>query len=148
MNRFFVIPMFVLLGTALPWGGSASLGWSGILLVAAILLLRRPPVLLMLRPLLPNLRSRGDALFVGWFGPIAVAATYYASLMEHRLGEPLIWDVVSLVICGSILAHAISGAPPTRLYGRNKASGVNRRPSRLRSTLPWRRDGPDAGDIG
>lgn len=117
VNRFFVVPMFVLLGTALPWSGWAALGWSGILLAAAILLLRRPPVLLLLSPFLPSLRGRGDALFVGWFGPISVAAIYYASLMEHRLGEPLIWHVVSLVICGSVLAHGISGAPLTRLYG-------------------------------
>jgi sodium/hydrogen antiporter len=118
INRFFVVPIFVLLGTALPWSGWASLGWSGIVLVVAILLLRRPPVLLLLRPLIPTLRNRGDALFAGWFGPIAVAAIYYAMLMEHRLGEPVIWDVVSLVVCGSLLAHGISGAPLTRVYGR------------------------------
>ena len=47
-----------------------------------------------------------------------MAAIYYASLMEHRLGEPLIWDVVSLVICGSIIAHGMTGAPLTRFYGR------------------------------
>ena len=117
INRFFVIPIFILLGTALPWSGWASLGWAGILLVAAILLLRRLPVILLLRPLVPTLRNRGDALFVGWFGPIAVAAIYYAMLMEHRLGEPLVWDVVSLVVCGSVLAHGVSGALLTRLYG-------------------------------
>lgn len=118
INRFFVVPIFILLGTALPWSGWLSLGWRGVVLVTAILLLRRPPVLLLLRPLVPTIRSRGDALFIGWFGPIAVAAIYYAMLMEHRLGEPLIWDVVSLVICGSLLAHGVSGAPLTRLYGR------------------------------
>lgn len=68
--------------------------------------------------MIPQLRNRWDAGFVGWFGPIAVAAVYYASLMEHRLKEPLIWDVVSLVVCGSIIAHGLSGAPLTRLYGR------------------------------
>lgn len=120
VNRFFAIPIFVLLGSALPWDGWAELGWTGVLLVAAILLFRRPPVLLLLKPLLPELRSRSDALFVGWFGPVAVAAIYYASLMEHRLGEPLIWDVVSLIICGSVLAHGMSGVPLTRLYGRKR----------------------------
>jgi NhaP-type Na+/H+ or K+/H+ antiporter len=118
VNRFFVVPIFVLLGTALPWSGWASLGWSGIVLVCAILLLRRPPVILLLRPFVPTLRSRGDALFVGWFGPIAVAAAYYAMLMEKRIEEPVIWNVVSLVVCGSIIAHGISSAPITRLYGR------------------------------
>ncbi|HVM37583.1 MAG TPA: cation:proton antiporter [Sphingomicrobium sp.] len=120
VNRFFAIPIVVLLGAALPWAGWAELGWRGVLLVVAILLFRRIPVLLMLRPLLPELRSQRDALFVGWFGPIAVAAIYYASLMEHRLQEPLVWHVVSLVICGSIVAHGMTGAPLTRLYGRGE----------------------------
>jgi NhaP-type Na+/H+ or K+/H+ antiporter len=119
VNRFFAIPIFVLLGTALPWQGWAALGWSGVLLVIAILLFRRLPVLLLLQPLLPGLHGRKDALFVGWFGPIAVAAIYYAAMMEHRLGEPLIWHVVTLVICGSVLAHGLSGVPLTRLYGRH-----------------------------
>ena len=38
--------------------------------------------------------------------------------MEHKLHEPRIWDVVSPVICASVLAHATTGASFTRLYGR------------------------------
>jgi sodium/hydrogen antiporter len=121
VNRFFSIPIFALLGAAIPWDGWAKLGWTGVLLALAILLLRRPPVMLLLRPWLPDVRSRGDALFMGWFGPIAVAAIYYAALMEHRLKEPLIWDVVSLVVCASVLLHGASGAPFTRWYGRQQA---------------------------
>jgi NhaP-type Na+/H+ or K+/H+ antiporter len=124
VNRFFAIPIFIVLGTALPWEGWSALGWSGVVLVIAVLLLRRPPVLLLLRPLLPGIRSVPDALFVGWFGPITVAAIYYASLMEHKLGEPVIWHVVSLVICGSVVAHGLTGAPLTRLYGRRTGHGV------------------------
>ncbi len=118
VNRFFAIPIMVVLGSALPWQGWQDLGWSGVVLVLAVLLLRRPPVLLLLRPFLPQIRNNSDALFLGWFGPVAVAAIYYASMMEHRMGEPVIWHVVSLVICGSVIAHGISGAPLTRLYGR------------------------------
>ena len=121
VNRFFSYPIFTLLGTAIPWAGWWSLGWSGVLLVVAILLLRRPPVLLLLKPFMPALHSKKDALFLGWFGPIAVAAIYYGSLAEHRLKEPLIWDVVSLVICASVLAHGVSSTPLSRLYG--KATG-------------------------
>lgn len=117
-NRFFAIPIFALLGTAIPWEGWAALGWKGPLLVTALLLLRRPPVLLLLRPFLPSLRHRADALYLGWFGPIAVAAIYYASMMEHRLGEPVVWDVVSLVVCASVVVHGATAAPLTRLYGR------------------------------
>ncbi len=117
MNRFFAIPVFALLGTAIPWSGWFSLGWSGILLAAAILLLRRPPVLLLLSFFLPDLRNKKDALFLGWFGPIAVAAIYYSSLAEHKLKNPLYWDVVSLIICASVVVHGMSATPLTRLYG-------------------------------
>lgn len=118
VNRFFAIPIFILLGTVLPWKGWLDLGWNGLLLLAAVLLLRRPPVLLLLRPLLRDIRTTSEALFVGWFGPIAVAAIYYASVMEHRTGEPVIWHAVSLVICGSVVAHGLTGAPLTRALGR------------------------------
>ncbi|MBW3629620.1 MAG: cation:proton antiporter [Gemmatimonadetes bacterium] len=123
VDRFFSVPIFALLGTALPWEGWRALGWNGVLLAVAVLLLRRPLPLLLLRPLLPSVRSWPDTLFLGWFGPISVAAIYYAALMEHKLNEPRIWDVVSLVICASILAHATTGAPLTRLYGR--VTGMN-----------------------
>ena len=55
---------------------------------------------------------------MGWFGPIAVAAICYATLMEHKLANPLIWDVVSLVVCASVIAHGMTAAPFTRWYGR------------------------------
>lgn len=119
VNRFFAIPIFILLGTVLPWKGWFDLGWSGPLLVIAVLLLRRPPVLLLLRPFLHDIRTSSEALFMGWFGPVAVAAIYYASLMEHRTGEPVIWHAVSLVICGSVVAHGLTGAPLTRVLGRS-----------------------------
>ncbi|WP_219855932.1 cation:proton antiporter domain-containing protein [Pontibacter mangrovi] len=118
VNRFFSYPIFALLGTEIPWEGWAQLGWKGIALVVAVLLLRRPPVLLLLKPLLPDLRSKKDALFLGWFGPIAVAAIYYASMAEHKLKEPLIWDVVSLVICASVVVHGVTSTPLTQLYGK------------------------------
>jgi NhaP-type Na+/H+ or K+/H+ antiporter len=120
VNRFFSIPIFTLLGTALPWKGWMELGWSGILLAIAVLLLRRPPVLLLLRYFIPNLHSKKDALFLGWFGPVAVAAIYYSSLAEHQLKQPVIWHVVSLVICASVVAHGISATPLSRLYGATK----------------------------
>lgn len=118
VNRFFAVPMFVLLGATIPWAGWADLGPRGAVLASLILLLRRPPVLLAIRPLIADVRSRAEALFLGWFGPIAVAAIYYASLMEHRLEEPVVWHAVSLVICASVVGHGMTGAPGTRLFGR------------------------------
>ncbi len=119
VNRFFSIPVFALFGTTIPWDGWLELGWKGPLLIAAVLLLRRPPVLLLLRPAIPLLGRMPEALFVGWFGPIAVSALYYATLMERRLEEPIIWHVVSLLVFASVLVHGVSGGPLTRLYGRN-----------------------------
>jgi sodium/hydrogen antiporter len=118
VNRFFSFPIFAVLGATLPWAAWGELGWAGVLCAVGILLFRRLPALLLLRPLLPGLRSRRDLLFVGWFGPIAVAAMYYAALVENEHGFELPWAVVTLVICASVLAHGISAVPLTRLYGR------------------------------
>ena len=118
VNRFFSVPVFALLGVAIPWAGWGRLGWSGVALAVGLLVFRRPPVLVLLRPLLPGLRRWRDVLFMGWFGPIAISAIYYASLAEHRLGDPLVWDAVSLVVCASVVAHGVSAVPLTRLYKR------------------------------
>jgi sodium/hydrogen antiporter len=118
VNRFFSVPIFALLGTAIPWHGWAELRWEGVWLAVVILLLRRLPVLLLLRPLLPSVRGTAEALYLGWFGPIAVAAIYYAAMMEHRLGEPRVWHIVSLVVCASAVAHGVTAAPLTRALGR------------------------------
>lgn len=118
VNRFFSIPIFALLGMVIPWEGWRELGWSGLLLVALLLLFRRLPVVFLLAPLLPALRGGRDLLFVGWFGPIAVAALYYATLIESRFALPIIWDAVTLVVVGSVVLHGLSAAPLTRAYGR------------------------------
>ena len=123
VNRFFVLPVFVLLGLALPWEGWLELGWAGLLLVAAVLLLRRLPAVLAVTPILPQARGLRDALFLGWFGPIGVAALFYASLSLREIGAEDVWVVGSLAICASILVHGVSAAPLTRLYGRIKDEG-------------------------
>ena len=136
VNRFFAVPVFAVLGITIPWEGWHSLGWRGVLLAAAILLLRRPPVLLLLRPLIPSVRTVPEALFMGWFGPVAVAAIYYASLMEHRVARPVVWHAVSLVVCASVLAHGMSGAPLTRLFGRTAGLRSGRSPEPVEPPPP------------
>jgi sodium/hydrogen antiporter len=107
------------LGMALPWEGWLELGWGGLLLVAAVLLLRRLPAVLALRPLLGSLRSRGkDVLFLGWFGPIGTAVLYYAAFSYRETGIEAAWIVGSLVICASVVVHGVSATPLTKLYGR------------------------------
>jgi hypothetical protein len=113
ISRFFDLPIFVLLGMALPWEGWLELGWEGLLLVAAVLLFRRLPAVLALRPLLGPLRAkRKDLLFLGWFGPIGAAALYYAAFSLRETGIEEVWVVGSLVICASVVVHGVTATPP------------------------------------
>ena len=118
VNRFFILPIFVLLGLTIPWEGWIGLGWSGLFLALAVLLLRRLPAVLALKPLLGRVRGTRDALFLGWFGPIGVAALFYANFSVSKAGVEEAWVVGSLIICTSILVHGLSATPLTRLYGR------------------------------
>jgi len=116
ISRFFDLPIFVLLGMALPWEGWLALGWRGLLLMVAVLLLRRLPTVLALRPLLGPLRGRAkDVLFLGWFGPIGAAALYYAVFSFRETGIEEVWVVGSLVICASVVVHGVSATPLTKL---------------------------------
>jgi NhaP-type Na+/H+ or K+/H+ antiporter len=118
ISRFFDLPIFVILGMALPWQGWLDLGWRGPLLVVAVLLLRRLPTVLSLRPLLGPLRGQAkDVLFLGWFGPIGAAALYYAAFSFRETGIEEAWVIGSLVICASVLVHGVTATPLTKFYG-------------------------------
>ena len=84
VTRFFILPIFVLLGLALPWSAWWDLGWRGPAVVVAILLFRRIPAMLAVRPLPSALQDLPTTLFMGWFGPIGVAALYYAIVAKER----------------------------------------------------------------
>ncbi len=119
ISRFFDLPIFVLLGIALPWQGWMDLGWKGALLVVAVLLLRRLPAVLAVRALLGPLGGRAkDVLFLGWFGPIGAAALYYAAFSMRETGLREAWVVGSLIICASVVVHGVTATPLTKLYGR------------------------------
>lgn len=124
VNRFFILPVFVLLGIALPWDAWFDLGWRGLLLSVLILFLRRLPAVLLFGGLMGRQRERRDRLFIGWFGPIGVAALYYATLSRRETGEDSIWAVASLMICVSLLAHGLSSGMLTRRYGATTPPGA------------------------
>ncbi|AKB81130.1 hypothetical protein MSBR3_0552 [Methanosarcina barkeri 3] len=117
-DRFFTIPIFTLLGLALPWQEWGKLGLEGLMLALLILILHRTPILFSIKPLVPNLKNSLDVLFTGWFGPIGVAALYYARLSMRQTGIEELWPVVSLVICMSIVLHGITATYFTKLYGK------------------------------
>jgi NhaP-type Na+/H+ or K+/H+ antiporter len=117
-NRFFILPVFVLFGVSLPWDRWMELGWRGLVVVGAILVLRRLPMVLALRPLLGKEFGVREALFVGWFGPIGVGGIYYGAFANNQTGNPTPWVLASLIVCGSLMAHGLSGVPLTRWYVR------------------------------
>jgi NhaP-type Na+/H+ or K+/H+ antiporter len=121
ISKLFNLPIFVLLGAALPWSAWVEWGWLGVAFAVAVLLLRRPPVVLLLAPRLGAGLERRDGLFLAWFGPIGVAAIYYALLALERTGDPTTWHLASLVIAASVLAHGVTGAPFMAFYRRAAA---------------------------
>lgn len=117
-KKLLQVPVFVLLGLALPWDGWAELGWAGAGLVAAVLLLRRIPALLLLKRGVPQIASWGEALFLGWFGPIGVGALHFALLAVERTQLEPVWVVGSLLIVASTLAHDLTSTPFMRWLRR------------------------------
>ena len=121
VNRFLVLPLFVGLGAVLPWEAWADLGWRGLLLAVAVLVLRRLPVVLLLRR--PLRLAWPDAVFLGWFGPIGVSAVFYLAMEAERLGiEPVVLAAGSLVVAVSTVAHGITSSPGRALFRRVASS--------------------------
>ncbi|MEE1940302.1 cation:proton antiporter [Streptomyces sp. TRM 70361] len=125
VNRFLVLPLFVVFGAMIPWSEWGELGWSGLLLVAGVLLLRRLPVLLALkRPLSLGWR---DAVFLGWFGPIGVSALFYLTMEAHRLGvDPTVLAAGTLVVAASTVVHGATTATGLTLYRKAGERGGER----------------------
>lgn len=118
MSRFLTLPVFAMFGLVLPWKEWGALGWGAVALVAGVLLLRRLPWILLLHPILKSVRGFRPALFLGWFGPLGVAPMYYGLVAMRHTGRYSVWVVVSLVVAASVVAHGLTAAPLTRLYGR------------------------------
>jgi NhaP-type Na+/H+ or K+/H+ antiporter len=113
--KLFTLPMFVIFGIALPLAHWWELGWPLLALAVLVLLLRRPAVLLALSPALRPLTFI-DVGYMGWFGPIGVAAIYYAAFAEAQTHMPLLWHSASALIFASILVHGLTAAGFTRAY--------------------------------
>ncbi len=120
LGRFFDLPVMILFGAAIPWGGWIALGWRGVAFAVGILLLRRMPAWILLGRLMPWTRPVRNAAFAGWFGPIGAAALFYAMLIQERTGSTRLWPLISLAIGASVLAHGISATPLTRMFGAGR----------------------------
>lgn len=81
----------------------------------------RLPALLILRPLLSPQNAWRSILFLGWFGPIGVAALFYAMLMVRKAGFHQAWEVGSLVVFASVVVHGVTSTPGSKLYDRGSS---------------------------
>lgn len=117
VNRFVVLPFFVLIGATIPWAVWGGLGWPAVILALAVLLLRRLPVLLLLKR--PLGLGWADAAFLGWFGPIGVSAVFYLILEAKELGAS---DTVTgagiMIVVASTVVHGLTSSPGRVLYQR------------------------------
>jgi sodium/hydrogen antiporter len=121
VNRFATLPFFLALGVMLPWPEWRELGWPVVLLAVAVLLLRRLPVLFaLMRPL--HLPGPGAA-YLGWFGPVGVAAIFYLTMEAQRLGvRPDVLAAGTMIVVASTVAHGLTAAPGRAAYRRLSSS--------------------------
>jgi NhaP-type Na+/H+ or K+/H+ antiporter len=118
LKRFLDIPVFILFGMVLPWRSWIDLGPAGPGLAVAVLVLRRLPAVLLLRSFLPTVGTRAEGAFMGWFGPIGIAALYYAHVALAEGEDAIVWHAGSLIIFASLLVHGASATPLTDWLGR------------------------------
>ncbi|SDE30554.1 cation:proton antiporter domain-containing protein [Auraticoccus monumenti] len=122
VNRFFLLPVFVLLGLALPVGRWLELGWVMPPALLAAVLLRRLVTLWLLRPLLRPVHDRSETAFLSWFGPVGVSALFYATLAERLTGHGEIFAWTTLAVTLSVLVHGVSTAPASAWLQRRQAA--------------------------
>jgi len=122
IGKLFNLPIFVLFGAALPWPGWAALGASGVVFAVAVLLLRRPLARAASAPFMGRRRAPRELVFLGWFGPVGVAAIYYALLATERTGDDLYWHAGALVVACSVVAHGLTALPGIWLFRRRDRS--------------------------
>lgn len=123
--------MFVYFGSIIPWQSfNDNLSPGKLVLVSfLVLLIRRIPAILALKPFISEIHTWSEALFAGHFGPMGVAAIFLAMEARARLetgtsevlphppddiNEPYyvviqqVWPIVSFVVLCSIMVHGFS----------------------------------------
>ncbi|KAH6636353.1 alkali metal cation/H+ antiporter Nha1 C terminus-domain-containing protein [Chaetomium tenue] len=124
---------FVYFGTIIPWKAfnDAVLGlqaWRLAVLAIFVILFRRIPIMMALKPLIPDIKTWREALFAGHFGPMGVGAIFVAMLARaelesenpvplSELPEPgtehytlisLVWPITAFIVVASIIVHGSS----------------------------------------
>jgi NhaP-type Na+/H+ or K+/H+ antiporter len=126
---------FVYFGTIIPWAqfNNAEFGitpWRLTVIAIFVILFRRIPAVMALKPFIPDIKTWREALFAGHFGPIGVGAVFVAIMAraelesenpvplaelpppdaEHYTLITLVWPIVTFLVVASILVHGSSVA--------------------------------------
>ncbi|KAL4762174.1 Na+/H+ antiporter Nha1 [Aspergillus foveolatus] len=126
---------FVYLGAILPWAdyNNPDLGlnaWRLVVIAILVIFFRRIPIMLLLKPIIPDVKTWREALFAGHFGPIGVGAIFACILARAELEtgstQPvvsadlpkphthnyyvvqIIWPLTTFMVVASILVHGSS----------------------------------------
>jgi Na(+)/H(+) antiporter len=124
---------FVYLGTIIPWEqyNNPSLGttpWRLVVIAIFVIFFRRIPIMMALKPVIPDIKTWREALFAGHFGPIGVGAIFVAILARAELESDgttplasypdpnaqnytvvaLIWPITTFLVISSIIVHGSS----------------------------------------
>lgn len=111
ISRFFIIPIFILLGMALPLDAWAELGVVVPIVLLAALILRRIVTVWLLRPFFKTLHTTAETSFLSWFAAVGISALYYALLVERETGRSDVFPYVTLAITLSLLVHGLTSTP-------------------------------------
>ncbi|KAL4944395.1 hypothetical protein BDV06DRAFT_187523 [Aspergillus oleicola] len=126
---------FVYLGAIVPWEdfNNADIGlsaWRLAVIAILVIFFRRIPIMLALKPIIPDVKTWREALFAGHFGPIGVGAIFACILARAELEtgstQPvveadfprpethnyyivqIIWPLTTFMVISSILVHGSS----------------------------------------
>ena len=125
---------FVYLGSIIPWEqyNAPQIGltpWRLVIIAIFVIFFRRIPIMLALKPVIPDIKTWREALFAGHFGPIGVGAIFAAILAraeletdttmplgvlptnpdtENYLVVQIIWPLTTFLVITSILVHGSS----------------------------------------
>ena len=125
---------FVYLGSIIPWEqyNAPQFGltpWRLVIIAIFVIFFRRIPIMLALKPVIPDIKTWREALFAGHFGPIGVGAIFAAILAraeletdtttplgvlptnpdtENYLVVQIIWPLTTFLVITSILVHGSS----------------------------------------
>lgn len=128
------LAFFVYFGTIIPWAQFNEpeiLGlspWRLVVLGLLVLFFRRLPIMLALKPIIPDIKTWREASFAGHFGPIGVGGLFVAILaraeLETETTTPLaeipppdfphaniielIWPITCFLVIVSIIVHGSS----------------------------------------